>query len=51
VYTELESLRPRRAETAMRDRLEELQPSSDHEEERHIVADARTQLATLRRGC
>jgi hypothetical protein len=35
------------AETAMSDRLEELQPSTDHQEERDMIADARKQLATL----
>ena len=38
------------AETAMSDRLEELEPSTDHQEERQKIADARQQLATLRRG-
>jgi hypothetical protein len=37
------------AETAMADRLQELQPSSDHQEERQMIADARQKLATLRR--
>jgi hypothetical protein len=38
------------AETAMSDRLQELQPSSDHQEERKMIADARQKLATLRRN-
>jgi hypothetical protein len=38
------------AEIAMSDRLEELQPSTDHQEERQKIADAKQQLATLRRG-
>jgi hypothetical protein len=37
------------AETAMGDRLQELQPNSDHQEERQMIADARQKLATLRR--
>jgi hypothetical protein len=37
------------AETAMNDRLQELLPSSDHQEERKMIADAREKLATLRR--
>jgi hypothetical protein len=38
------------AEIAMSDREEELQPSTDHQEECHMITDARIQLATLRRG-
>ena len=37
------------AETAIRDRLQELQPSNGHQEERQMIADARQKLATLRR--
>lgn len=38
------------AEIAMNDRLEELQPSTDHQEEHHMIADARRRLATLHRA-
>jgi hypothetical protein len=35
------------AETAMRERLKELQSCPDDHEERDMIADARTQLATI----